>query len=90
MATNNLVYTGPLAIKLDAFLRDILSTTAGFDIFEPAPEGTPLTNFTGERVVLKTKKSGLGFRPYRLRCLLLNSLNNVLPQAIDRLDSNGN
>ena len=23
-ATNNLVYTGPLAIKLDAFLRDIL------------------------------------------------------------------
>ena len=38
MATNNLIYTGPLAIKLDAFLRDILNTTAGFDIFESAPD----------------------------------------------------
>ena len=40
MATYNFVYTGPLAIKLDAFLRDILNLTVGFDIFEPAPEGT--------------------------------------------------
>ena len=89
-ATNNLVYTGPLAIKLDAFLRDILNTIAGFDIFETPPEGTPLLRFTEERVVLKTKHSGLGFRPYKHRYLLLNSLNNVLPQAIDRLDTNGN
>ena len=81
MATNNLAFTGPLALKLDVFLRDILNTTAGFDIFEPLPEGTPLLSFTEERVVLKTKHSGLGFRPYKNRYLLLNSLNNVLPQA---------
>ena len=71
-------------------MRDILNTIAGFDIFEPPPEGTPLLRFTEERVVLKTKHSGLGFRPYKHRYLLLNSLNNVLPQAIDRLDTNGN
>ena len=64
-ATNNLTYTGPLAIKLDAFLRDILNTIAGFDIFEPPPEGTPLLSFTEERVVLKMKHSGLGFRPHK-------------------------
>ena len=67
-----------------------MNTTAGFDIFETLPEGTPLLSFTEERVVLKTKHSGLGFRPYKNRYLLLNSLNNVLPQAIDRLDSHGN
>ena len=90
MATNNLVFTGPLALKLDAFLRDILNTIAGFDIFEPPPEGTPLLSFTEERVALKLKNSGLGFRLYKHRYLLLNSMNNVLPQAIDRLDENGN
>jgi hypothetical protein len=63
-ATNNLVYTGPLAIKLDDFCVILLNTIAGFDIFEPPPEGTPLLRFTEERVVLKTKHSGLGFRPY--------------------------
>ena len=89
-ATNDLVFTGPLAIKFYPFLRDILNTIAGYDIFEPPPEGTPLLSFTEERVVLKTKHSGLGFRPYKHRYLLLNSLNNVLSQAIDRLDSNGN
>ena len=89
-ATNNLVFTGPLALKLDAFLRDILNTTAGFDIFETPPEGTPLLSFTEERVTLKSKNSGLGFRPYKHRYLLLNSLNNILPQAIDRRDENNN
>ena len=54
------------------------------------PPRVPLLSFTEERVVLKTKHSGLGFRPYKHRYLLLNSLNNVLPQAIDRLDSHGN
>jgi hypothetical protein len=86
MMTNNLDLTRPLALKLDAFLRDILSTTAGFDIFELPPEGLPLLSFTEERVALKLKHSGLGWRSYKHRYLLLNSLNNILPQAIDRLD----
>ena len=90
MATNNLVLTGPLALKLDAFLRDILNTTAGFDIFVPPSEGTPLLGFTEARVSLKSRNSGLGFRRYEHRYLLLNSLNYVLPQAIDRLEENGN
>ncbi len=55
-ATNNLVYTWPLAIS------DILNTIAGFDNFEP-PQRVPLLRFTEERVILKTKHSGLGFRP---------------------------
>ena len=89
MATNNIIYTGPLAIEPDTYLRDILSTTAGFGIFEPPPEGTPLLSFTEERVALKSRNSCLGFRLYKHRYLLLNSLNNILPRAIDRLDENG-
>ena len=62
----------------------------GFDIFKTPPEGTPLISFTEERVALKSRKYGLGFRPYKHRYLLLNSLNNVMSQAIDRLDEYGN
>ena len=90
MMTNNLDLTRPLALKLDVFLRDILNTTAVFDIFELPPEDTPLLSFTEARVSLKLKNSGLGRRSYEHRYLLLNSLNNILSQAIDRLDENGN
>ena len=50
----------------------------------------PCPNITSERIVLKCRNGGLGLRPYEQRYLLLNSLNNTLPQAIDRVDESGN
>jgi hypothetical protein len=81
----------PLALEIDGFLKRILCNAAGFDIFEVPPVGTPCVTITSERiVVLKCKNGGLGFRPYEQRYLLLNSLNNTMPQATDRIDEIGN
>jgi len=55
IATHILAFTRSLDLKLDAFLREILSTIAGFDIFELPHEGTPLPRFTEERVA-KSKR----------------------------------
>ncbi len=48
--------------------------------------------FMNSLMPLALPRVGIGKkgRPYKHRHLLLNSLNNFLPQAIDRLDSNGN
>ena len=40
-----------------------------------------ILSFTEERVVLETKHSGLGFRPYKHRYLLLNSLREFTQQC---------
>jgi hypothetical protein len=88
-ATNSIALTTPLALNVDSFLRDTLSNLAGFNIFEAPPVGSPCINLTSERIVLKCKNGGLGFRPYERRYLLLNSLNNTMPQAIDRVDEFG-
>ena len=85
IATNNIVFTRSLALKSDDFLREILTTIAGFDIFELPHEGTPISSFTEERVALKSVSVHTSHR-----YLLLNSLNNILPEAIDRVDDNGN
>ena len=37
-----------------------------------------------ERVSLRNKDSGLGFRPIAKRFLFLNSINLTMPQALDR------
>ena len=74
---------------LDDFLRKILSNIAGVDIFAFPTEGTPIPDFVAERASLKTKAGGLGFRRLSQRYLLLNSLNNTMPQAIDRIDEEG-
>ena len=74
---------------MDATLRSILIKTAGFDLFS-APSGTPLPNFMERRTHLKVKHGGLGFRLLSDRFLLLNSLCNTMPLAIDRKDEKGN
>ena len=89
LSTNYLVYTDRLAEKIDDFLRETLSSIAGVDIFAPPPPGTPLPFFVSERASLKSGAGGLGFRRHTQRYLLLNSLNNTLPQAIDRIDEEG-
>jgi len=88
-ATNNTRYTYPLALKIDSFLRSTLCNLSGVNLFDAPPEGAPCVNLTSERVVLKCRNGGLGFRPYESRYLLLNSLNNTMPQAIDRVDESG-
>ena len=62
---------------------------AGTDIFAAPAPGTPIPEFVTERIGLKTKAGGLGFRRLSQRYLLLNSLCNTLPQAIDRKDEKG-
>jgi hypothetical protein len=86
LSTNNLTYTAQLASETDDFLRKILCDIAGTDIFAAPAPGTPIPEFISERVSLKTKAGGLGFRRLSQRYLLLNSLSNTLPQAIDRKD----
>ena len=88
-ATNSVAFTGPLAVDIDANLKRVICNAAGFNIFEAPPVGTPCPNITSERIVLKCRNGGLGLRPYEQRYLLLNSLNNTLPQAIDRVDESG-
>jgi len=75
---------------MDEFLQKLLSDIAGVDIFAAPMRGTPIPDFVAERVSLKTKDGGLGFRRLSQRYLLLNSLNNTMPQAIDRIDEEGN
>ena len=79
-----------MAVETDEFLRRILSGIAGFDIFEVPATGTPICDFVPERISLKVKHGGLGFRRLIDRYLLLNSLSNTMPQAIDRTDKEGN
>ena len=90
LSTHNLVLTDPLAAETDEFLRRILSGIAGFDIFEVPATGTPICDFVTKRSSLKVRDGGLGFRCLTERHLLLNSLNNTMPQAIDRTDIEGN
>ena len=46
-------------------------------------------NFATDRVALRARHGGLGWRPLTKRYLALNSLNNVMPQAIDRRTNAG-
>ena len=89
LSTNNLALTDPLAAEMDEFLRKILTSIAGVDIFAVPTAGTPIPDFVAERASLKLKAGGLGFRRLSQRYLLLNSLNNTMPQAIDRIDEKG-
>jgi hypothetical protein len=88
LATNNLTYMDHFAKAMDEFLRKLLGKIVGSDIFT-TPLGEPLSDFTAHRASLKAKNGGLGFRPCEQRYLLLNALNNTLPQAIDRADEKG-
>ena len=58
-------------------------------LFSPAADGTPFPFLTAERASLRTKESGLGFRPIEERILYLNAANIILPQALDRTNKNG-
>ena len=88
-ATNNLEFIDPLSSKLDSCLHFVLEKATGLKLFDPPTTGGPLPWLTFERSELSTKHGGLGFRPYKKRLLLLNSLTNSLSQAIDRADEDG-
>jgi len=87
LATNNLAHTDWLATDTDSFLSEILVAILGFDFNAPLDPGTLHPNFTAERVALKAKYGGLGWRPLAKRYLSLNTMCSILPQAIDRIDS---
>jgi hypothetical protein len=89
LSTNLPSHTAPLAAKIDTCLKDMLVELASFPLFTPLTDGSPFPTLTGDRVCLKTKDSGLGFRPLADRSLFVNSINLTLPQALDRVDSHG-
>jgi hypothetical protein len=53
LSTNNLALTDPLATEMDEFLRKILTSIAGVDIFAVPTAGTPIHDFVTERASLK-------------------------------------
>ena len=84
LATNNVIFTDQLASDTDLFLRKTLVAILGFDFTAPLAPGTLHPHFTEERVALKAKNGGLGWRPLSNRYLLLNTMNNILPFAPGR------
>ena len=48
-----------------------------------------IVRFTADRVALRARHGGLGWRPLTKRYLALSTLNNVMPQAIDRRTNAG-
>ena len=62
----------------------MLERITSVPLFQPAAAGTPFPTLMKERVSLRNKDSGLGFRPIAKRFLLLNSINLKMPQALDR------
>ena len=77
------------AERIDNSLKDMHVEMASFSLFTPLTDGSPFPSLTGDRVGLKVKDGGLGFRLLSGRRLFLNSTNFTLPQALDRADSNG-
>ena len=62
----------------------MLERITSVPLFQPAAAGTPFPTLIKERVSLRNKDSGLGFRPIAKRFLFLNSINLTMPQALDR------
>ena len=89
LATNNLRHTDELASSTDTYFVGILSKICDFDIALLPAEGIPRPSFIAERVSLKVRNGGIGFRRLSARYLLLNSLNNTMRQCIDRRDKLG-
>ena len=89
LSTNLPSLTSPLARKADTLLRSMLEQLGSAPLFSPAADGTPFPFLTAERVSLRAKESGLGFRPIEERILYLNAVNLILPQTLDRINKNG-
>ena len=89
LSTNLSSHTASLAELMDNSLKNMLVEMASFPLFTPLTDGSPFPSLTGDRVGLKVKDGGLGFRLLSGRRLFLNSTNSTLPQALDRADSNG-
>ena len=88
LATNNLMFTDKLAKDTESFLSSAHDTILKVDSPSPASEMLQ-PNSTADRVALRARHCGLGWRPLTKRYLALNSLNNVMPQAIDRRTNAG-
>ena len=89
LSTNLPSHTAPLAKMADDCLKSMYERLACFPLFAPLTDGSPYPSLTGERVCLSSKNAGLGFKPLSERFLCINSINNTMPQSIDRTDGNG-
>jgi hypothetical protein len=79
--------TRPHDSVIQAFLDGILGSICGLDQFS-APAGCLDQAFVPDRIYLKCRHGGLGIRPMAGRASLLNSLNDSVPQMIDRVGEN--
>ena len=89
LSTNPPSLTDPLAEVVDTCLMGMLERIASVPLFQPAAPGTPFATLMRERVSLRNKDSGLGFRPISKRFLFLNCINLTMPQALDRKNKKG-
>ena len=78
------MFTDKLAKDTDSFLSSALNTILNIDFIKPPASEMLQPNFTADRDALRARHVGLGLRPLTKRYLALNSLNNVMPQAINR------
>ena len=80
LSTNPPSLTDPLAKDVDTCLKYMLEEITSSPLFQPAAAGIPpLATLLEERVSLRNRDSGLGFRPIAKRFLFLNSINLPIP-----------
>ena len=71
LSTNPPSLTDPLAKDADACLKSMLEQITSSPLFQPAAAGTPFATLLEERVSLRNRDSGLGFRPIERRFIFL-------------------
>ena len=87
--TNSVSVIAPFCSELDRLLESVLSAITGFDLFAPSTHTLTQPFFLADRSRLPAKVGGLAYRPYEHRALLLNTLNNLGPTAINHTLENG-
>ena len=73
----------------DSFLSSALTTILNVDFTKPPASEMLQLNFNADEVAPRARHFGLGWRPLTKRFLALSSLNNAMPQAIDRRTNAG-
>lgn len=88
LSTNRCGLTTHITDEVDKALQEAYKLCFGEDYLL---EQTHLTDplFTSDRLKLKSKHGGTGFRPTSLRLCFINTMNKVLPQLVSNDSHNG-
>jgi hypothetical protein len=77
LSINAPLYIDQLLILADASHKKMYEESAGAPLVTPLADGSAFTSLTGERVELRRKESGLGFRALGGRFLFPNSTSSL-------------